>query len=494
MKMPSQSYTRSFWIGLIGFILGGTIGALATYIIFTTGVMSLVVNFVSSEQPFIRYLFGIVLAFIGIGLGGTVDGLVCGYTLHLIDQEGSNKRYLLGGAFSTGISQGILVIPILLFISLVSIYNVGSQNDPASFISLFALIGGLFGLLNGAILSFATLRLRYAWIAWLGYFIASLLGGALFGLLIWRPGWISSAVSKGTAVPLYLILAGATIYGFAGGVLGLIYTWLSRQRKPNSPAIEPRRWQDIITITVASLIFLGDVSLINHLAKFVTIFPGSITTSLSSKTEGVHWQDSQMISSDLYSQDGTNLGIATGGDDLVTVWSNGIGEILVTFQQSRTDELNIWSSPVNVSMSLLDKSIHPQVALGNDGTSHVVWSENGEIWYNRCEKKVCDDPIELTRGNQFCTSVSTDAHSDWPVIALSKDNTIMTAWQAEEGFIGYATWKTTSSPDYWEGGCFPSDLIAANPRLATGEQGEFWMVMSGSSDSSGAVSMVNFQQ
>ena len=152
MNTLSQSYTRNFWVGLIGFILGGTIGALATYIIFTTGVMSIVVNFVSSEQPFVRYLFGIVLAFIGIGFGGAIDGLVCGYTLHLVDREGRRGRYLLGGAFSAGISQGILVIPILLFISLVSIYNVGSQNDPASFISLFALIGGLFGVLNGAIL------------------------------------------------------------------------------------------------------------------------------------------------------------------------------------------------------------------------------------------------------------------------------------------------------------------------------------------------------
>jgi len=77
MKTLSLSYTRNFWVGLIGFILGGTIGTLATYIIFTTGVMSIVVNFVSSEQPFVRYLFGIVLAFIGIGLGGAIDGLVC---------------------------------------------------------------------------------------------------------------------------------------------------------------------------------------------------------------------------------------------------------------------------------------------------------------------------------------------------------------------------------------------------------------------------------
>ena len=414
--------------------------------------------------------------------------------MHLVDQEGRKDRYLLGGAFSTGISQGILVIPILLFISLVSIYNVGSQNDPASFISLFALIGGLFGLFNGAILSFATLRLRYAWIAWLGYFIASLLGGALFGLLIWRPGWISSAVTKGSAVPLYLILAGATIYGLAGGVLGLIFTWLSRKRRPGSPAIEPKRWQDIITITVATLIFLGDVSLINHLAKFVTIYPGSITTSLSSKTEGVHWQESQIISSDFALHDGTTVGIAAGVDDQVTGWSNGIGEILISLQQSKVDELNVWSSPINVSKSPSDISVHPQITLGNDGISHVVWSENGDIWYNRFENNVCDDPIMLSKRNQFCSSGFRDIYSDWPVIALAKDNTLMTAWQASEGFVGYATWKTTSGSEDREVACLPSDLNAPYPRLAAGEHGEFWMIMSGSLDTTGPISVVNFQQ
>jgi len=128
MKTSLQPYSHSLLVGLGGFILGGIIGALATYIIFSSGVLSIVVNLVSPGQPFLRYLFGIVLAFIGIGLGGAVDGLVCGYTLHLIDQEGSNKRYLLGGAFSTGISQAILVIPILQFISMVSIYNVGLKT------------------------------------------------------------------------------------------------------------------------------------------------------------------------------------------------------------------------------------------------------------------------------------------------------------------------------------------------------------------------------
>jgi phosphatidylserine/phosphatidylglycerophosphate/cardiolipin synthase-like enzyme len=493
MKIPEQSYTHGFGLGLLGFILGGMIGALTTYIIFNSGVMSIVVNFVSPEQPFVRYLFGVVLAFIGISVGGAIEGLVCGYTLHRIDREGSIKRYLLGGAFSTGISQGILVIPILLFISLVSIYNVGSQNDPASFISLFALIGGLFGLVNGAILSLTTLRLRIAWVSWLGFFIASVIGGALFGLLLWRPGWISSTASAGYAIPLYLVLAGATIYGFAGAVLGLIFTWLNHMRKlPQSASIEPQRWQDFGTITLAILIFVGDIALINHLAKFVTVYPGNITTSLILKTEGVRWNASQLISSDLLSHGNPTVGIAAKENDLVAVWSNGIGEILIAYQNSSNSGQVIWSDPVNISKSPAEISVNPQVALGSDGTAYIVWSENGEILFSRCEKNECSIPTNLTLGNQFCKSSAINFQNNWPVVALARNDTIMIAWQVDGDFIGYATWSVTNNQHFLDIGCFKVDITSPYPRLAVDFTGEYWMVLSASPDSHDAISVINF--
>jgi hypothetical protein len=137
---------------------------------------------------------------------------------------------------------------------------------------------------------------------------------------------------------------------------------------------------------------------------------------------GVHWQEPQIISSDFALHDGTTVGIADGVDDQVTVWSNGSGEILISLQQSKVGELNVWSSPINVSKSPSDISVHPQITLGNDGISHVVWSENGDIWYNRCENNACDDPIMLSKRNQFCSSGFSDTYSDWPVIALAKDN------------------------------------------------------------------------
>ncbi len=495
METSPHTYSRSFWFGLVGFILGGIASALATYLIFASGIISIILKLVPAEQSFVRLVMGIVLAFVGVGFGGAVGGLVRGYTLHQIDRMGSQKRYLWGGAYSTWISQGILVIPILLVIGLISLYNNGSQRDPASYIVFFALVGFLFGLLNGATLSLITLRLRYAWIAWLGYLLTSLVGGALFGVLVWRWELISSPVPKGLLTLLFLILAGITIYGIPGGVLGLIYSWLSHKRGvEQSQVITPRRWQDIMTITLFTLLFLFVASFINQATDFVTKYPGSVTTNLSNPTEGVHWQESQVISTDISTQDGTTLGLAAGPQAMATTWSNSSGEIQLVFQQFTVEGFMISSVSFNVSKSSQEKSQHPQVALGNDGEAHVIWSANGEIWYNRCQNNSCEEPINLTRSKQACSIDSTKVQNDWPSLAIAEDGTLMAVWQAGEAAAGYATWEVTMGPENRVTGCLTSDLASPRPRLAASNPGEFWLVLSGAQDSPGNVSLVKFSQ
>jgi len=495
MESSKRSYSRSFWIGLAGFILGGITSALATFIIFRSGLLSLIINLVPEEQSLIRLLWGIFLTFIGVGLGGAVGGLVRGYTLHQIDQVGNQKRYLWGGAYSTWISQGILVVPILLLLGLMSLYNNGSLRDPASYIAFFALVGGLFGLLNGATLSLITLRLRYAWIAWLGYLLASLVGGALFGVLVWRWESFASAVSRGWEGLAFLILAGVTIYGLPGGLLGLIYAWLSRKRTEEQPeVITPRRWQDITTITIFSLLFLAVASFIRTATDFVTIYPGSVTTNLSNPTQGVHWLESHLISNDITSQDGATVGLAVGPQIMAATWPNGSGEILLAFQQSTVEGSMIWNGPINVSKNSQEKSQHPQVVLGNDGEAYVIWSENGEIWFNRCQNSSCGEPISLAADGQACATASTTAQNDWPAFALAEDGTLMAAWQAGTGATGYATWASANNADTGLQGCLSTELATTKPRLAAGKPGEFWLVMSGGQDSPGNISLVKFSQ
>jgi hypothetical protein len=72
MKKSLQPYSSRFWVGLAGFSTGGIIGALVTFFIFNSGLLSIVVEMVSPGQPYLRLLFGILLAFVGIGFGGAI--------------------------------------------------------------------------------------------------------------------------------------------------------------------------------------------------------------------------------------------------------------------------------------------------------------------------------------------------------------------------------------------------------------------------------------
>jgi phosphatidylserine/phosphatidylglycerophosphate/cardiolipin synthase-like enzyme len=495
MKTSLNTYSRSFLVGLVGFILGGIASALATFIIFRSGLLTLIINLVPEDQSLIRLLWGIFLLFIGVGLGGAVGGIVRGYTLHQIDREGNRKRYLWGGAYSMWISHGILVVLVVLLIGLISLYNNGSLRDPASYIVFFALVGVLFGVLNGATLSLITIRLRYAWLVWLGCIFASLVGGALFGALVWRWASYASSVSRGWEGLVFLILAGVTIYGLPGGLVGLIYDWLSRKRTTEQPdMITPRRWQDIATITIFSLLFLAVASFIRSATDFVTMYPGSTTTNLTNPTQGIHWLDSLMISNDISSQEGTTLGLAVEPQVMAGTWSNGSGEILLAFQQTAVEGSIIWNAPIAVSKNSQGIAQHPQVALGNDGIAYVVWSGDGEIWFNRCQNSSCGEPINLTTGEKACTIDSSTAKNDWPAITLSEDGTLMAAWQADTGAAGYATWASANDTDTRVQGCLSTGLAEARPRLATNTPGEFWLVLSGRQDSPENVSLVEFSQ
>jgi hypothetical protein len=201
-----------------------------------------------------------------------------------------------------------------------------------------------------------------------------------------------------------------------------------------------------------------------------------------------------VVSTDVSAQDGTTLGLAVGPQAMVTTWPNDSGEILLAFRQSLGDGQTIWNGPVTVSNSLQNASFHPQVALGSDGQAHVIWSEDGEIWFNRCRNSACEEPFSLTRGEQGCTTGSTQAKNDWPTLAIAEDGTLMAAWQTGEFAAGYTTWEATQGPESRVTGCVTSDLASPRPRLSVGKPGEFWMVLSGAQDAPGNVSLVRFNQ
>ena len=80
-----------FLTGLVGFVLATATGFLTTYLLFQTGLLQLLLNLVPEDQPLVRLLLSLFLIFVGVGLGGAVNGILRGYTLHWIDRGGSRR-------------------------------------------------------------------------------------------------------------------------------------------------------------------------------------------------------------------------------------------------------------------------------------------------------------------------------------------------------------------------------------------------------------------
>ncbi len=297
--LKKESLRPAFLTGLVGFLLATAAGFLTSYLLFKTGFLRLLLNLVPEDQPLVRLLLGLILVFVGIGLGGAVNGLLRGHTLHLIDRGGSRRRYMLGGAFAYGISQGVLLIPMLLLIAIIGKYNSGSTKDPASFLILFSLLGGVYGLVSGLILALITLRLRYIWRAWLASIVGYALGGLLLGLVFWqRQIFLGQPTPLLQSIVLFIIFVLA--FGLAGSALGLAYRWVDGRRlqKPEQK-LEPARWQDITVIVAGVLLFIAAISITNTLLEFVTIHTGTTTTSLDSETQGVRWYPSAPVTANI---------------------------------------------------------------------------------------------------------------------------------------------------------------------------------------------------
>src|SRR5512139_3203391 len=139
-----ESRWKIFLNGLTGFLVAALAGVLVGFVFFRLGIYRFLIGLVPDDQPLVRIITALLLAFAGVALAGAAYGILSGVTLQRVDPQGSRRRYILGGAFAYGITYGILFIPSLLLIALLGQYNQGSSKDPASFIALFSLIGLIY--------------------------------------------------------------------------------------------------------------------------------------------------------------------------------------------------------------------------------------------------------------------------------------------------------------------------------------------------------------
>ena len=121
-----------------------------------------------------------------------------------------------------------MLVPVLLILAIIGLYNNYSDTDPASFIVFFGLIGLVYGLLSGLVLSLVTVKLRYFWMILLAAMIGFGLGGMLFGALMWQVELFSVSDSLFIQAIVRLVLSSLAFSALAGGLIGMAYQWIAQ--------------------------------------------------------------------------------------------------------------------------------------------------------------------------------------------------------------------------------------------------------------------------
>jgi phosphatidylserine/phosphatidylglycerophosphate/cardiolipin synthase-like enzyme/MFS family permease len=494
MRISRNTALNIFLTGMISFLVASFAGIFSTYLVFKLNLLRPLLNLIPEDQPLIRLYAGIVLAFLGVAIGGAINGLLRGYTLSTIDSKGSQRRYLFGGAFAYGISGGILLIPVLLLLALLSQYNPGSSKDPLTFLTVFTLIGAFYGLFSGLLLALLTLRLRYIWLPWLASIVGTALGGLLLGAIVWQQGAFLALPSRLLQAIVFLLFLGVALVGLAGGLIALAYRWVAK-RRGGAPdrRIEPGRVQDglLLVIGVALVVLMTSVS--GVLVDFITTHTGTTTTSLDLETQGVHWRTPVPIVTGIPSVEGQSHGLsASPNGSLASAWiavDENHPQVYYAYRQADNNKSIGWSSPTKVSRDPTAASKHPQIVQDEDGNAHIIWavetSATAEIRYSRCQGDTCSTPMVLSgAGGSACDQTPDLGRNDWPAIAISEDGILTAAWNAG-GLLAYTSWVAGESPPQQPQACLQplaedSQAIQWQPRLVALEQGRTAMVYSAS--------------
>jgi hypothetical protein len=286
-QQPSR--LRSVITSVFGFWLGGLLGIIAIFLIAISGFLGWVLGFVPPGQSFVRLLAAVLLVFIIVGIGGAVTGVFNGLVLQRIDRQGG-RRLLLGAGYAYGIGQGTLIMPMLLLISLISLYNNGSPGEPLAYLLLFGFLCLVYGLLIGLIFSLLTINFKRMWGVLLAVVAGYTLRGVLLGLLLWRADLVSSGIVP-LRVILRLLLISLLIDLPVGIFVGLAFHNLAQKRERlDEAALQPGRIQRFIVIGVSLVVLFLVLGVIRNADTFLTINPAATAIDTYQQMFEYYWE------------------------------------------------------------------------------------------------------------------------------------------------------------------------------------------------------------
>ena len=316
-------------------------------------------------------VLGLLTLFIVIFLGGALAGAIGAYALSRAIQAENPKRIIASSAIGVGFGFVVVLLPITVLLSSVSMYNNG-EASLLGFLLAMGLVGALFGLVSGFMTGILPSRVNIWHVTGVAM-LAFGLAGIIFGLGLWNYFYLS--YQGRTATPALLLAF--LVFGGAGGfVLGWMFS-LDRERTlqegvahlpiqgnifyrlghwfKTTKFYTKRGFWGTVTFLLLWFVILRIVSI-----SPLNVTPANISDFLPSNTIGVHWSAPSVVSNS--QTDHTNADVSSKGGLLAVVWEDN-GDVFLEISESAGQTQPAWSSPINLSQTTENASSSPQTVV-----------------------------------------------------------------------------------------------------------------------------------
>jgi len=484
-------HIRPAFLSALGYGLGFVAGVVIVRLILRIGFLESISQTLEDQH----LLFGLLILFSVIFLGGLLAGAIGGLALSRAIQSEYPKRTIARSAVGIGAGFVVVLLPITILLSTLSMYNAGDASL-LGFLVVMGLVGALFGLVSGFMTGTVPAHVS-VWRVTSVAMLAFGFGGIALGLGLWNYFYLS--YQGNTAVPV-LLLSFFMFGGTGGFVLGWMFSHDREKAQLEGGTPPPMRGNIFYRVgqwfkdtkfyrkrgfwgTVTFFIVLFVISRIVALSP-LNISSADISDFIPSNTIGVHWSDPLTVLSTQTAMEGADISSRDGL--LAVVWEEK-GDVFLSMAIANTQVPPSWQSPINLSQTEKTTSLSPQVALDNDKRAHIVWSEESSednnsstILYRSCLDDQCSEIVKLSadQPGECASQINTT-----PAIVLNGSD-ILVAWSINSNKLSYSVWKSGGTPPSAPSGCSPPEGQAtlSKPRVDSLPDGKFALAFEDGTD------------
>lgn len=286
-----EKIVKQFGWGGVSIIIASVVSLIVTTLLVRLPVFGLIKVVVPEGQDMIKLLFSIIALVISLFIGGYILGYVYGRLIRKKTILDLKDKFAQKIGFSLGITRGLLLIPFLLLIVLISFYNPGTPRSLDNFLILFGGYGAVMGIFSGLLLGLSIAGFNKNFFKVIGattlsYLVAGLIWGyALFRAL--EPTAKGEPMAGGVLAVLALIIITDLI---TGGSLNVVFQNIGFKRSKNKIS---KKWQRWLLWGIVAFLAIGLISTIWSITNFLKVNDAHLTNQLNTQTIGSTWSTPQ---------------------------------------------------------------------------------------------------------------------------------------------------------------------------------------------------------